>query len=257
VGQITIPNRPAGSATRVIAAILADFDAILAQANGNLQADVNVAVAAAAAQDGNANAEGVSSSLARADHKHLIQGVERRAANPASDHFVGRVYFNTTSNRLIVCTDATTPVYVPVPGIVSAARAFRASGQSVLTSTVVVLLLDSERFDTETIHDNAVNHSRLTCKTAGIYAIDGSAVFEANATGNRQLKILLNGTTEIDSVNVPAAGGAADTHLSVSTIYQLAVNDYVELAVRQTSGVTLNVLQVGNVSPEFGMVRVG
>lgn len=113
MGDVVIPNRPGGSDPRSIAAILANFDAILAQLNGNVEAEANAKVAAAVTLDGNANAEGSSSSLARADHGHLIQGVERRAADPTAAHFVGRLYFNTTSERLRQCVDAA-GVYVDV-----------------------------------------------------------------------------------------------------------------------------------------------
>ncbi len=106
MAAITIPNRPLGSDTRVIAQILADFDAILAQANGNLESSTNVKVGVSGSTlDGNASAEGSSSSLARADHTHMIQGVERRAADPTTSNFVGRLYFNTTTERLMYCID--------------------------------------------------------------------------------------------------------------------------------------------------------
>jgi len=110
----TIPNRPAGTDARSIAAILGDFDAILAQVNGNLQSSVNVAVAAAATIDGNASAEGASTSLARADHAHMVQGVERRASDPSSGHFVGRVYFNTTTARLMYCVSTSPLLYAKI-----------------------------------------------------------------------------------------------------------------------------------------------
>jgi hypothetical protein len=42
----------------------------------------------------------------------------------------------------------------------------------------------------------------------------------------------------------------------VATRYPLVVNDYVEAVVRQTSGGALNVLALGNQSPEFMMARV-
>ena len=41
------------------------------------------------------------------------------------------------------------------------------------------------------------------------------------------------------------------------TLYELAVNDYVELVVYQSSGGALNVVSSGNHSPEFMMVYQG
>ena len=42
----------------------------------------------------------------------------------------------------------------------------------------------------------------------------------------------------------------------ISTLYSLAVNEYVELVAFQDSGVSLNALTAANYSPEFSMVRV-
>ena len=303
MGTITLPHRPAGSDTRQIAQILADFDAILAQANGNLQASTNVAVATAVTNDGNANAAGSSSSLARADHTHMIQGVERRTGDPSSGHFVGRLYFNTTTEKIRVCLDAATPVYRDVVAIpetapgagslpyadssaapvftdapsagealvwdgstlswkpVPAARVFHNAALSIANASLTALSFNSERQDTDAIHDTVTANSRLTCKTAGFYLIFGTVRWDVNSSGNRSIGIRLNGTASDPATtlaNVQVNGIATNnSDMAVATGYQLAVNDYVELVVRQTSGGSLDVQSVGNHSPEFGMVRVG
>ncbi len=61
--------------------------------------------------------------------------------------------------------------------------------------------------------------------------------------------------TEAKLAGTPAS--LTDTSMAVSTLWSMAVNDYVELVARQTSGGNLNVLSVAAESPEFGMVRVG
>lgn len=135
------------------------------------------------------------------------------------------------------------------------ARVYNDAATTLTTGVVTILTFNQERFDTDSIHDTSSNSSRLTCKTAGVYAIYGSASFAANATGMRQLFIRLNGTTNIAPAQSPAATFGR-THIWITTVYNLAVNGYVELTAFQDSGGNLTVDYIGNTSPEFGMVRI-
>lgn len=137
-----------------------------------------------------------------------------------------------------------------------AARAYHSANQSITTATWTALALNSERFDTDVIHDTVTNNSRLTCKTAGKYQISGNVEWASNATGTRQLQVWLNGATDIGHEARQASTGGVMS-MSISVIYDLAVNDYVELRVNQDSGGGLNVNSTGNYTPEFSMVRVG
>jgi hypothetical protein len=139
-----------------------------------------------------------------------------------------------------------------------AARVYHNANQSVANTTVVPLAFNTERFDTDSIHSTSVNNSRLTCRTAGLYLITYSLEFATNAVGLRSAVPRLNGdnTKFLDASEIPAISGGT-TKLTGATIYELAVNDYVELIVFQASGGSLNVLSTGNYSPEFGMVKVG
>lgn len=135
------------------------------------------------------------------------------------------------------------------------ARVYNSSNITLTTGVNIALTLDSERFDNDNIHSTSSNTSRLTCQTAGVYLITGTARFEANATGIRFVGIRLNGSTFIAASRQGAVSGAV-TNMSVSTIYALSVSDYVELVVSQTSGSNLNIVANGNDSPEFAMVRL-
>src|SRR5262245_40483526 len=66
---------------------------------------------------------------------------------------------------------------------VPAARAYHSANQSINSGTNTTLNFDSERFDSDTIHDNVTNNSRLTCKTAGKYLICCNVRWASNATG--------------------------------------------------------------------------
>jgi len=141
-----------------------------------------------------------------------------------------------------------------------AVRVFHNVNQSITTGTDTALAFNSERFDqagnaADTMHDTVTNNSRLTCRYAGVYQITGTVGFAANATGIRQAQIRLNGTTSL-VLDRHTTVTANDDYINVSTLYLLAVNDYVELLAFQSSGGALNVLSTANISPEFSMVRV-
>lgn len=144
-----------------------------------------------------------------------------------------------------------------------AVRAYHNANQSIANATWTSLALNSERFDqagnaADTMHDTVTNNSRLTCRYAGVYLITGNAQFAASAGGNnRLLRILLNGTTILGvggDIYNPVVNQALPQQ--ITTVYALAVNDYVELQVYQDSTAALNVTTVANWSPEFAMARL-
>lgn len=137
------------------------------------------------------------------------------------------------------------------------ARVYHNAAQSIPNATLAALSFNSERFDTDSIHSTSSNTSRLTCNTAGLYLITGAVAFDANAAGIRSLRVRLNGATYLANQQVNASGGGLDSMLTVSTLYQMAAGDYVEMVVYQNSGGSLNCQSASNYSPEFGMVKVG
>lgn len=138
------------------------------------------------------------------------------------------------------------------------ARAYNSGNLTIATATATVLTLDSERWDTDTIHSTSSNTGRLTCNTAGYYAIWGSVYWAASATSYRQVNIQLNGTTNIVVVRDETNTISSDPMMQdISTVYQLSATDYVELVVRQETGGNLNITAAANYSPEFAMHRIG
>lgn len=139
-------------------------------------------------------------------------------------------------------------------------RAFNNANISITNNLDTILGLNSERWDSGTpsnnMHDNTTNNSRIICRVAGLYLISGHISWAANATGKRYLQLRLNGATGIaETYERPTVSEVAT--MSVSTTYQLAVNDYVEMRCYQDSGAALNVSVVGNLSPELSVIRVG
>ena len=135
------------------------------------------------------------------------------------------------------------------------ARVYSDTAQSFANGATDALAFNQERFDTDAIHDNSTNNTRLTCKTAGVYVISGTIqwAFETSAT-HRRLAITHNGNY-IDFVShdeSPATGHK----MTITTIWKMAVNDYVELKARQNSGSALSVTVNSYHSPEFAMARI-
>ena len=135
------------------------------------------------------------------------------------------------------------------------------AAQGTTSGTPLTLAFNTERFDqaggaSSTMHDTVTNNSRLTAIYAGVYQISANVEFAANSTGQRQLEIRLNATTTIafNELNSSSAGSQRQT---ATTLYSLAVNDFVEVRVTQNSGGALNVNTAANYSPEFSMTRVG
>ena len=140
-------------------------------------------------------------------------------------------------------------------------RVFNNAVQSIPNGTLTAVTFNSERFDqasngADTMHDTVTATSRLTCRYAGVYLVTGHLQFASSAAGTiRMLRVRLNGATDIGAAwNGPIASTAVG--MTVTTIYSLAVNDYVELMAYQDSGGALNTAVAANFSPEFGMVRV-
>lgn len=140
------------------------------------------------------------------------------------------------------------------------ARAYHNADQSLSNITLTAIALNSERNDTDVIHDTSTNNSRLTCKTAGVYLIVGQLTYAANATGIRKCAIRFNGTTYIGNQDNLNSGASLACPVSTATIYPMAVNDYVEMVGYQDSGGSLNVMTApggDQYSPELMMVRLG
>lgn len=123
----------------------------------------------------------------------------------------------------------------------------KSANQSIANNTLTLITWDVEVYDTDTMHDNVTNNSRLICKTAGYYAITGAVQFSTNGTGNRITQIRQNaagsstGGTLLYDLTYSANSGNATTVVIPGFTVALAVNDYIEAFGQQTSGGALNV----------------
>lgn len=122
---------------------------------------------------------------------------------------------------------------------------------SVPNSATTLVTFNAERFDTDDMHSNVSNTSQLVCRTAGLYQISGYAFWDANATGIRRITMRVNGATIMGGQGVDSGDAALSTVQCPSTLWQFAVNDYVEMLTIQSSGGALNC------TFEFMMIKVG
>lgn len=142
-------------------------------------------------------------------------------------------------------------------GYTEGAHVYNNAAISIPASTWTDLTFNSERYDTDSIHDTAVNSQRLTCKTAGIYIIMGAVTISANSVGTRTAAIHRNGTTYIAVDTRQNLGGGDAVQVVVSVIASLSVGDYVTLRIYQNSAGALNVNFSSEYTPEFSIQRIG
>ncbi len=131
----------------------------------------------------------------------------------------------------------------PLPG----ARAFRSAPISIPTDVVTELPLTDAAYDQGGVWSTA-QPTRLTAPVAGVYLITASVVFQSNGTGPRGLWLVPAGNPAnpyIGEQQMAVTQARELSELSVTLTLRLAAGDAVAIAVRQGSGVDLQVLGLG------------
>ena len=136
------------------------------------------------------------------------------------------------------------------------ARVYHSVNQAIPHATFTTLTFDSERYDTGGMHSPGVNPSRLTCTVAGKYVIVVNLMWPTNVAGVRSVMFRLNDTVHI-AFDTDRANTISEHRHFLCTVYELALSDFIEVRVRQTSGGALNVTHNNNYSPEFTAQRIG
>lgn len=113
--------------------------------------------------------------------------------------------------------------------------------QTITSGTGDAIIFTQEDFDTDTLHDNSVNPTRITFTTAGVYVITARVQFIANDTGRRTASLThsTDGVLASSSDHEPS-GGASSDH-SLAAVHKVTAGSYVTLAASQTSGGDLGV----------------
>ena len=121
-----------------------------------------------------------------------------------------------------------------------------AGNQNLTSGSTAYLVFKEESYDTDSIHDNSTNSTRLTMVRAGLWRITGSAEFLGNVStdGTRVLSIRLNGSTVLAAPSQRAVtfGTGPSTIVQASVdFYTSTTTDYVELGALQDSGSSIAV----------------
>lgn len=126
---------------------------------------------------------------------------------------------------------AATPTFV-------GASAWMNTTVAIPNATFTNVALADELFDTNSIHDNTTNNSRMTIPTgyAGKWLVNGTLSW-ASGTGIRSIALYKNGSYYAIWDTSPSTGTFS---ANFSVVMNLAVADYVEMRVYQTSGGNLN-----------------
>jgi len=111
-------------------------------------------------------------------------------------------------------------------------RVKQTSGTSISDASNTILAFDAEDFDTDGMHDNATNNSRITINTAGVYLVIASVRYTAGVSDDTRISILKNG----GNVGIDERGpNNTRSGQQVMGYYDLAVSDYLEAQVYQNN----------------------
>jgi len=130
------------------------------------------------------------------------------------------------------------------------------ANQVLSNNTDTVLTCNSELFDTDGFHSNSTNTGRITIPAglAGYYLFYGFVNFGNSTAGNRRLRFCKNNTTGTAERSQTILSGSPGIYaLSLTSVFNMAVGDYVNMIAFQDSGGSLTNDQYGG----FGCVYLG
>lgn len=165
--------------------------------------------------------------------------IGKSGATRPRDLFLSR---DLTVGRNVVIAGTSTLSGILTSAVQPRCSAYAGAAQSLTDSTLTVLALNSEDYDTTTMHDPVTNNSRITVPTGGdgLYLITGTAHYVSNTTGYRIAELYKNGATRLQATFLGPCPGGQDTVIPVTSVVVLAAGDYIELRGWQSSGGALN-----------------
>lgn len=170
---------------------------------------------------------------------YYITTVETTApATPASGY--GRIY-EKSDGKLYFINDAGTEYDLTTgASAFSGARAYHSTTQTVTSTSTGALAMDSERYDTDTFHDNSTNNSRLTVPATAKYhfgCVVEAGTSSPGVTGTWEIRLRLNATTTISQETVAIGTSPLTRFTSISADWSCSSSDYVTVElVNNTSG---------------------
>lgn len=126
-----------------------------------------------------------------------------------------------------------------LPAVISnppACQAYNSTNLSIPNNVATAVTMNSEAYDTDTMHSTSANTSRVTFTTAGIYTITFEFVWDKNAVGDRMAWIREGGSNLLAYDSKRHGGSDLYVGHSLEVIESFTAGQYVEGVVQQTSG---------------------
>jgi len=129
--------------------------------------------------------------------------------------------------------------------------------QAIPNSSATAIDFAAETYDTDNMHDNVTNNSRITIASAGFYIIKGQLMW-AGGIGGRRIIFLWRNGDEIARVEGSGAieAGSVPTQF-IATDYYCNASDYIQLIAYHTKGTDQNTHADGVITSYLMAVRVG
>ena len=118
----------------------------------------------------------------------------------------------------------------------------KSAAQSISNATWTLITWNQENYDTDAFHDNSTNNTRITIPSgkSGKYLIAANLYTPANSVGSRLLKYTKNGADSYYG-NWSPASAVHSTSIVGSQVFDLIAGDYIEVAIYQDTGTSINV----------------
>jgi len=157
-----------------------------------------------------------------------------------------------TTNQVLTADTTVSPYKVkwatPASGstFVGCSASARAS-QSIANNTVTAIALNTEQFDSSSMHSTTVNNSRFTIPTGytGKWLFTAVSGFDPLTAGNMILRFYVNGSSIGLAIFTGNTNAGTLTSTSISNVLSLTAGDYVELMIYQNSGVAATTMVSG------------
>jgi hypothetical protein len=112
-----------------------------------------------------------------------------------------------------------------------------ASGSSSVPNAAwTAMALTSELWDTDSMHDNITNNTRITAPNTGLYVAGYTHIMASGAGTSRGVRLTMNGAGSIFGQSLIGNTSGIEMSLNVLALLQLTTGDYVEGYAYQNSG---------------------
>ncbi len=140
------------------------------------------------------------------------------------------------------------------------AQVRRTTAQSIPVSTQTPIQFDAEDSDNDAMHNTGSNTSRLTCNTPGRYLVAGAIPYDGGTTGNREARIVKNGSgsgVAGGRVLIAAPGGGALVMVTPTIEVAMIAGDFLELAAFHSNAASLTTTAINSLFPIFRARWIG